>query len=145
MWACSIATKDSDTTTAGALEDEHQQIFALLDDLHGKIEGGSTASEQRISLHVLGVFLSLNCEGEEVVMESCFFPLARSHREEHHAHQRALQTMENLIIELKPEAALTALTSLRHALITHVREKDQEIVDWERNHQRHRSQGKSAV
>jgi hemerythrin len=116
------------------LEDEHRKIIDLLNELQHQIANAAPVSDQRYALHLMTSYLRANCLGEERIMEDCCLPLARTHNEDHRAHFRAIHMIEANLIAGKTEDAMAALKAFCQTLTCHIRERDQEIVDWKRSY-----------
>lgn len=133
MWASLLGEQLPFVHVEMALEEEHRQLSIQMDELQRQIAGDAPLAKQRFTLHRLDSFLKGNSLAEEAVMFACSFPSALAHREEHRAHHHAVRLIDGHIISLEREAALSALAALRQAMLIHIREKDQEIVNWKRS------------
>jgi hemerythrin len=140
MWAGLVRDDVPHDEFESALEDEHHKILSLVDELREEITNDAAVSEQRCALHLLASFLRMNCLDEEEVMKDCGFPLIRMHKEDHRTQYASLHTIEGSLIAGKKEQALAELKAFHQSLIRHVREQDQDIVDWQR---RYRGRAKS--
>ncbi len=133
MWASLLGDHVPHVQMEMALEEEHRQLFVQMDELQRQIASNAPLAKQRVTLHVLDSYLMANSLGEEAMMFACSFPCSLAHQEEHRAHHHAVRLIDGHIISSEREAALSALAALRRAMLIHVREKDQEVVDWKRS------------
>ena len=133
MWASMLGDQVPHVQVEMALEDEHRRLFIQMDELQRQIASDAPLAKQRFTLQMLDSFLKANSLAEEAVMFASSFPGGLAHRDEHRAHHHAVCLIDGHIISLEREAALSALAALRHAMLIHIREKDQEIVNWKRS------------
>ena len=113
-----------------ALEDEHRHLVELLDELHHQIVHVAPIPAQRFTLHMMGIYLRVNCLAEEVMMDECSFPLRGKHEEEHRSHFDAIYAIDEQILAFQREGATTAVNAIRRMITTHIRDKDQELAEW---------------
>jgi hemerythrin len=130
MWASIGGEQVLHITSDVALEDEHRHIIELLDELHHQIVHVAPIPAQRFTLHMMGIYLRVNCLAEKVMMDECSFPLRGKHEEEHRSHFDAIYAIDEQILGLRREGALTAANALRQMITTHIRDKDQELAEW---------------
>jgi hemerythrin len=130
MWASIGGEQVLHVTADLALEDEHRHIIELLEELHHQIVHVAPIPAQRFTLHMMGIYLRVNCLAEKVMMDECAFPLRVKHEEEHRSHFGAIYAIDEEILAAKREDAITAVNAVRRMITTHIRDKDQELTEW---------------
>jgi hemerythrin-like metal-binding protein len=133
MWATFVGN-DFPNLGFAALDDEHQQISGLLNELHDAILQSVPVSERRFLLHQFEVYLRMNCRGEEQMMEHDRYPHTLIHRHSHEELYRKLHNFDRILIEAGREDAIQELRSIRQVLVEHVGEEDARIANWHRVH-----------
>ena len=113
-----------------ALDNEHRHLNELLNVVRHQLLYGAPVSKQLIALQTMEAYLQVNCMSEEMIMDDCSFPLSRAHKEEHRAHCKALRGIEANIRASSVDDALAGLMALHQVLLAHIRDQDQDIVDW---------------
>ena len=117
-----------------ALDHEHRHLNELVSAMWHQLLYGATVSKQLIALQTMEAYLQVNCISEEMIMDECSFPLSRVHKEQHRAHCKALRVIEAKYQSApKADDALAGLMALHQELLAHIRDKDQDIVDWKRS------------
>ena len=130
MWASIVGEQVHCAVADLALANEHRLLIELIDELHLQMLRPASISHQRFVLRVLSVYLRVNSLGEEAVMDEFSFPLRKRHQKEHRSHYRAVRLLDEQIIGLDRDGALASVNTLRQTILDHIREKDQEVVDW---------------
>jgi hemerythrin-like metal-binding protein len=113
-----------------ALDHEHRYINDLVNAVRHQLLYGAPVSKQLIALQTMEAYLQVNCMSEEMIMDEYSFPLSRAHKEEHRAHCKALRGIEANIKASRVDDALAGLMALHQVLLAHIRDKDQDILDW---------------
>jgi hypothetical protein len=103
MWASIGAKQVFRVKADSALEDEHRHLIELLDELHHQIVHAAPISAQRFTLHMMGIYLRVNCREEEVMMDECSFPLRGKHEEENRSHFDAIYAIDEQILAFQQE------------------------------------------
>jgi hemerythrin len=129
MWNA-LSKHASHTHVELALEHEHRHLNELVNLVRHQLIFGTPVSKQLIALQTMEAYLQVNCISEEMIMDDCSFPLSRAHKEEHRAHCKALRGIEANIKASRVNDALVGLMALHQVLLAHIRDKDQDIVDW---------------
>ena len=113
-----------------ALEDEHKHILQIQTNYTVRSSSQAPIPAQRFTLHMMGIYLRVNCLAEEVTMDEGSFPLRGQHEEEHRSHFEAIYAIDEQIIAFQREGAAAAVNGLRRMITTHIRDKDQELAEW---------------
>ena len=122
-----------------ALDDEHGRLNIIVDTLHQEIVQDAPLSEQRATIHTLKAYLRQNSLSEEALMDRCSFPFREQHKEDHLAHYNSIDSIEEQLVAFARKDALLAVTDLRLTLLTHILDKDKELVDWQRGYEENAS------
>jgi hemerythrin len=132
MWAEFISGEDFPNLGYAALDQEHQQIAILMNNLHNAILQCLPVSEQRFLLHELEVYLRINCRAEEQMMEQDGFPNTLGHKQAHLALIHKLHHFEETVLLQNPAAILEELRFIRQMILQHVQQEDTRIANWHR-------------
>ena len=136
MWNTLIRESYLYENASAALDHEHQHFNDLIGELHLLLANDASDSEQLSALRDVDAFVRINCQAEEAVMDDCSFPLATVHKEEHRSHYDLVRHIELNIKAFKTGEALSDLMDLHQVLLTHLRNQDQDVVDWTRRQER---------
>lgn len=132
MWAAFKQGEDFPDLGHAALDEEHEQISRLLNELQNAIQQRVPPRDQRFLLHQFEVYLRVNCREEEEMMEHDNYPNLKGHRAEHENLYRKLHEFERDLINGKQEESAEHLRNIRYSLLHHVRHEDSRIASWHR-------------
>lgn len=132
MWAAFVSGGDFPSLGHEALDEEHEQIGRLLNELHDAILQRRELGDQRFLLHQLEVYVRINCREEEQMMEHDDYPNRRAHQRAHEAFYRKLHDFEKVLLARKGEGVLDELRAFRHILLEHIKNEDLRIAEWHR-------------
>jgi hemerythrin len=132
MWAAFVSGEDFPNLGQEALDDEHEQIARLMNELHDAVVQRRAVPDLRFLLHQLEVYVRINCRGEEQMMEHDDFPNRSAHQKAHEAFYRKLHDLEKVLLSKKGEGFIEELRTFRTILLHHVTQEDSRIANWHR-------------
>ena len=132
MWSAFLSENDLPSLGHAALDEEHERIVQLMNDLWEAILAKKPLAEQRFILHEFEVYLRINCRSEEELMVHDGYPHTRTHTESHHTMYRRLHELERILLTGRMESALQEIREVRHELLRHMSEEDMRVARWHR-------------
>lgn len=134
MWAAFAKPEDFPNLGHEAIDDEHENIARLMNELHDAIHHRVALSEQRRLHHELETYVRVNNRSEEQMMETDSYPNRESHHKAHEAMYRKLYEYEKVLQAGREDASLQGLHALRELLIRHIAQEDSRVASWHRIH-----------
>ena len=134
MWSAFISETDLPNLGYSALDDEHDRIVQLMNQLWEAVLAKKPLSEQRFLLHEFEVYLRINCRSEEELMEHDHYPHTHLHTESHHTMYRRLHDLERILLSQRLESSLQEIREVRQILLRHMSEDDVRVARWHRVH-----------
>lgn len=113
----------------GQIDKEHWGLFALINDLHDKYEGGAALESIGATLDALEVYVETHFEHEELFMDEIEYPLIQEHKSAHRRLDRKVRDYSAAFREA-PETfdASDFLEFLSNWLKDHILTMDMELA-----------------
>jgi hemerythrin len=118
------------------VDDEHQQLFRLCDDLQRAMMAGAATKEVQSVVDDLVIHTAHHFSHEEREMRAAGYSLYAWHRRQHLAARTGIRALERRIRRGDRDAALELLDFLYRWLNDHIRLADRMFGAYLRNHQR---------
>jgi hemerythrin len=118
------------------VDEEHQQLFRLCDDLQRAMMVGAASSEVQSIVDDLVIHTAQHLSHEEREMRAAGYPLYAWHRRQHHTARSRIRVLERRMRRGDRDAALELLDFLSGWLNDHIRLADRMLGAYLRNHQR---------
>jgi hemerythrin len=118
------------------VDEEHQQIFRLCDDLQRAMIAGAATPEVLSIVDDLVIHAAQHFSHEEREMREAGYSLYAWHRRQHHAARTRIRLLERRVRRGDRDAAIELLEFLSGWLSDHVRLADRMLGAYLRNHQR---------
>ena len=91
MMVC-VEWSDLYNTGIPDIDDEHRGLFALINDLYDKIEGGTAEASIVVTINALADYVNYHFDREEALMETCKYDDLENHIAGHRKLQSQIQS-----------------------------------------------------
>jgi hemerythrin len=118
------------------VDDEHQQLFRLCDDLQRAMMEGAPSTEIPLIVDDLIIHVAKHFSHEEREMRAAGYSLYAWHHRQHHTARFKIKVLERRIRRGDPDALVELLDFFSAWLNDHIRLADRMFGAYLRNHQR---------
>jgi len=134
MWAAFAKPEDFPDLGHAAMDDEHENIIRLMNELHDAIFRRSALTDQQRLLHELETYIRVNNRSEEEMMEKDLYPNRETHHKSHESMYKKVYEYGKTLQAGRSDASLNGLHALREILVRHIAQEDSRVASWHRIH-----------
>ncbi len=77
------------------IDKDHQGLFALINDLHDKVELGSAEASIKVTIEALADYVDYHFEREEALMKACDYADIENHKAGHRKLQSQVESFQD--------------------------------------------------
>ncbi|OPL09157.1 MAG: hypothetical protein AVO33_07925 [delta proteobacterium ML8_F1] len=111
------------------IDNQHREIYKLLDRLRQRIDSGEYESVVKEFVEFLDVYIQYHFSQEEELQEFIDYPYHEQHKKEHEAFKaKVLEYKESIEKDIDIEKAQEGLKILVHWLKNHIEKTDYQLV-----------------